>query len=144
MDRRHLSNDPNFSEPIIEVIRTIGHRHQEYCFRNIMFLLIDSDLFTTGQVTKVEQLPKTKGMNPRHARGDHDFCTSNSFKIQGRRAVHKTFIQSSQPAGPTAKTLRSPRIASSNHKEQKSYPNVESGISLPGQFRVRQRILPRH
>ena len=36
--------------------------------------------------------------------------------------MHKTFIQSSQPAGPTAKTLRSPRIASSNHKEQKPYP----------------------
>ena len=30
------SSDPNFSEPIIEVIRIIGHRHQEYCFRNIM------------------------------------------------------------------------------------------------------------
>ena len=63
-------------------------------------------------------------------------------KIQGCRIVHKTFLQSSQPASPTAKTLRSPRIASSNHKEQMPYPNMESAVSLPGRFRVRRRILP--
>ena len=53
-------------------------------------------------------------------------------KIQGCRVVHKTFLQSSQPASPTAKTLRSPRIASSNHKEQMPYSDVESAVSLPG------------
>ena len=58
MDRRHLlphrevsvrtENGPNFSEPIIEVIRIIGHRHQEYCFRNIMSSVIDLEPTTTS------------------------------------------------------------------------------------------------
>ena len=58
--KSYLSNDPSFSEPIIEVIRIIGHRHQEYCFRNIIFPLINSDLFTPGKDTKVEQLEPEK------------------------------------------------------------------------------------
>ena len=53
-------------------------------------------------------------------------------KIQGCRVVHKTFIQSSQPVSPAVKTLRSPRIASSNHKEQMLYSDVESAVSLLG------------
>ena len=58
--KTYLSNDPNFSEPIIEVIRIIGYRHPEYCFRNIVFPLINSDLFTPGRDTRVEQLEPEK------------------------------------------------------------------------------------
>ena len=58
--KSYLSNDPTFSEPIIEVIRIIGNCHQEYCFRNIIFPLINSELFAPGKDTKVEQLEPEK------------------------------------------------------------------------------------
>lgn len=51
-----LSFDAAVSEPIIELIRIIGYWNQEYCFRNIIFPLINSDLFATGKEIKVEQL----------------------------------------------------------------------------------------
>ena len=58
--KSYLSNDPSFSEPIIELIRIIGNRHREFCFRNIIFPLINSDLFMTGKDIKVEQLEPEK------------------------------------------------------------------------------------
>lgn len=58
--KSYLANDPTFSEPIIELIRIIGSRHREFCFRNIIFPLINSDLFVSGKDTKVEQLEPEK------------------------------------------------------------------------------------
>ena len=58
--KSYLSNDPTFSEPIIELIRIIGSGHREYCFRNIISPLINSDLFAPGKDTKVEQLEPEK------------------------------------------------------------------------------------
>ena len=52
----YLSSDPAFAEPIIELIRIIGFRFQDFCFRAITFPLINSDLFTSGRDIKVEQL----------------------------------------------------------------------------------------
>ena len=54
--KTYLSTDPTFSEPVIELIRIIGYHHQDYCFRTIIFPLINSDLFTAGKETKVEHL----------------------------------------------------------------------------------------
>ena len=39
----------NASESIIEVTRIIGHRYQGYRFGNIMFPLLNSDLFTPSK-----------------------------------------------------------------------------------------------
>ena len=58
--KSYLSNDPTYSEPIIELIRVIGYRQQEFCFRTIIFPLISSDLFSPGKDTKVEQLEPEK------------------------------------------------------------------------------------
>ncbi len=58
--KSYLSNDPLFSEPIIELIRIIGSGHREFCFRHIIFPLINSDLFAPGKDTKVEQLEPEK------------------------------------------------------------------------------------
>lgn len=58
--KSYLSHDPSFSEPIIELIRIIGSRHREFCFRHIIFPLINSDLFAPGRDTKVEQLEPEK------------------------------------------------------------------------------------
>ena len=52
----YLSTDPAFAEPIIELIRIIGFRFQEFCFRAIIFPLISSDLINSGREIKVEQL----------------------------------------------------------------------------------------
>ena len=58
--KSYLSNDPAYSEPIIELIRIIGYRQQEFCFRTIIFPLISSDLFSPGKDTKIEQLEPEK------------------------------------------------------------------------------------
>lgn len=58
--KSYLSNDPSFSEPIIELIRIIGYHQQEFCFRTIISPLISSDLFNSGKETKVEQLEPEK------------------------------------------------------------------------------------
>ncbi|KAK4697499.1 hypothetical protein P7C71_g582, partial [Lecanoromycetidae sp. Uapishka_2] len=58
--KSYLSNDPTFSEPIIEIIRIMGSRHREFCFRNIIFPLISSDLFVSGKDTRIEQLEPEK------------------------------------------------------------------------------------
>ena len=52
------------SKPIVEVIRIIGHRRQEYCFTNIIFPLINLRLSTPGKDTKVEQWPQGKKARP--------------------------------------------------------------------------------
>ena len=51
-----ISTDPMFAEPIIEFVRVIGFRYPEFCFRAIVFPLINSDLFNSGKEIKVEQL----------------------------------------------------------------------------------------
>lgn len=43
-------------EPLIELVRIIGHHYQEYCFSKIVFPLINSDLFAAGKEIKVDQL----------------------------------------------------------------------------------------
>ncbi|KAL9102959.1 MAG: hypothetical protein Q9163_001946 [Psora crenata] len=48
--------DAAVCEPLIELIRIIGYHHQEYCFRSVIFPLINSDLFATGKDIRVEQL----------------------------------------------------------------------------------------
>ena len=58
--KSYLSNDSSFSEPIIELIRIIGSGHREFCFRNIIFPLINSDLFAPGKETRIEQLEPEK------------------------------------------------------------------------------------
>ena len=54
--KAYLSTDPAFAEPIIELIRVIGFRCQDFCFRTIIFPLVNSDLFVSGKDIKVEQL----------------------------------------------------------------------------------------
>lgn len=58
--KTYISSDHGVSEAIIELIRIIGHRYQEYCFRNVIFPLMNSDLFVTGKDIKVDQLEPDK------------------------------------------------------------------------------------
>ena len=58
--RTYLSTDPSIAEPLIQIIRIIGFKHQDYCFRTIVFPLINADLFASGRELKVEQLEPEK------------------------------------------------------------------------------------
>ena len=54
--KTYLTTDPAFTEPIIELIRIIGYRYPEFCFKIIVFPLINSEIFTSSREIKVEQL----------------------------------------------------------------------------------------
>ena len=51
-----ISTDPLFAEPMVELIRIVGHRFPEFCFTKIIFPLINSEVFTPGREVKAEQL----------------------------------------------------------------------------------------
>ena len=54
--RSYLSTEPMIAEPLIQFIRILGYKHQELCFRNIIFPLINSELFAVGRELRVDQL----------------------------------------------------------------------------------------
>jgi hypothetical protein len=58
--RSYLSTDPSIAEPLIQIIRIIGFKHQDFCFRTIVFPLINADLFAIPRDLKVEQLEPEK------------------------------------------------------------------------------------
>ncbi|KAI9736430.1 MAG: Cell morphogenesis protein PAG1 [Claussenomyces sp. TS43310] len=58
--KTYLSTDPPIAEPLIEIIRIIGYKHQEFCFRIIVFPLINADMFAPGKELKIEQLEPEK------------------------------------------------------------------------------------
>ncbi|EQL01333.1 hypothetical protein G6O67_000600 [Ophiocordyceps sinensis] len=54
--RSVVSFDPAVTEPLIQIIRIIGFKYPEYCFRTIIFPLINAELFVANKELKVEQL----------------------------------------------------------------------------------------
>jgi hypothetical protein len=58
--RTYLSTDPSIAEPLIQIIRIIGFKHQDFCLRTIVFPLINADLFTSGRDLKIDQLEPEK------------------------------------------------------------------------------------
>lgn len=58
--RTYLTTDPVIAEPLIQIIRIIGFKHQDFCLRTIVFPLINADLFASGRELKVEQLEPEK------------------------------------------------------------------------------------
>jgi hypothetical protein len=58
--KTNLTTDAAVAEPLIQLIRIIGFRHQELCFRTIIFPLINSDLFTSGRDLRIEQMEPEK------------------------------------------------------------------------------------
>ncbi|OAQ89851.1 cell morphogenesis protein (PAG1) [Purpureocillium lilacinum] len=51
-----LSFDPAITDPLIQIIRIIGFKYPEYCFRTVIFPLINAELFVTNKELRVEQL----------------------------------------------------------------------------------------
>lgn len=125
--KSYLSNDPTFSEPIIELIRIIGSGHREYCFRNIIFPLINSDLFASNKDTKVEQLEPEKMVigiraflrivadfeNSEHRRPPFPRFSGGGLAMDPRTVPGAVYT--SQPSG-------SPKLASNQDIDQLSRP----------------------
>ncbi len=58
--RSYVSTEPSIAEPLIQLIRIIGYWQQELCFRNVIFPLINSELFAPGRDLRVDQLEPEK------------------------------------------------------------------------------------
>ncbi|KAF9885888.1 Cell morphogenesis protein PAG1 [Aspergillus nanangensis] len=58
--RSYLSTEPAVAEPLIQLLRMIGFKHPDVCFRNIIFPMINSDLFLSGRELKIEQMEPEK------------------------------------------------------------------------------------
>ena len=54
--RSIIASDAAVTEPLIEIIRIVGFRYPEYCFRNVIFPLVNADFFVTNKDLKVEQV----------------------------------------------------------------------------------------
>lgn len=50
------ASDTAVTEPLLQIIRIIGFRYPEYCFRTIIFPLISAELFMSNKELKVELL----------------------------------------------------------------------------------------
>ncbi|KAK5136574.1 hypothetical protein LTR08_002588 [Meristemomyces frigidus] len=56
-----ISTDPAIADPLIQLIRLIGYKHQDFCFRNIIFPLMNSELFSGPERDlKIENLDPEK------------------------------------------------------------------------------------
>ncbi|KAK4457324.1 cell morphogenesis N-terminal-domain-containing protein [Cladorrhinum samala] len=54
------ATDAAIIEPLIQIIRFVGYKHPEYCFKNIIFPLINADLFMSNKELRIEQLDPDK------------------------------------------------------------------------------------
>lgn len=54
--RTFSAGDTALTGPLIQVIRIIGYKYPEYCCKNIIFPLINAELFYSNKELKVEQL----------------------------------------------------------------------------------------
>ncbi|KAF2396502.1 hypothetical protein EJ06DRAFT_524485 [Trichodelitschia bisporula] len=58
--RSYISTDAAIAEPLIQLIRIIGYKYQDFCFRTIIFPLMNSDMFTSGKDLRIADLEPEK------------------------------------------------------------------------------------
>lgn len=51
-----ISTDPAVADPLIQLIRIIGHKHQDTCFRQIIFPLINAELILSSTDLRIDVL----------------------------------------------------------------------------------------
>lgn len=106
--RSLVASDTAVTEPLIQILRIIGFKYPEYCFRTVIFPLINADLFTTNKELKVEQLDPD-----RIVVGIRAFlCIMSDLEKgeQGRPPFPQTYDTPSAPERlPTSPILFSPR-----------------------------------
>ncbi|KAK4107028.1 hypothetical protein N656DRAFT_742598 [Canariomyces notabilis] len=111
--RTFSATDTLVIDPLIQIIRFVGYKHPEYCFRTVVFPLINADLFTSNKELKIEQLDPD-----RMVVGVRAFLTIMSDLEKGdkgRPPFPQSYAPSSPPerAPPTSPVLGSPRGAPS-------------------------------
>lgn len=58
-----ISTDPMIADPLIQLIRIIGFKHQDFCFRTIIFPLMNAELFS-GSSWGAEKDLKIENLDP--------------------------------------------------------------------------------
>lgn len=58
--RSLLSTDPSIADPLIQLIRIIGFKQQDLCFRSIIFPLMNAEVITSGKDRRIENLDPEK------------------------------------------------------------------------------------
>lgn len=58
--RSFLASDPWIADPLIQLIRIIGFKQPEYCFKTIVFPLVHADQFNSNSNLKIENLDPDK------------------------------------------------------------------------------------
>lgn len=54
--KSYLSTEANIAEPLIRIIRIIGFKYRDLCFKNIIFPLMNADTFVPGKELKADNL----------------------------------------------------------------------------------------
>lgn len=58
--RSLLSTEPSIADPLIQLIRIIGFKQQDMCFRSIIFPLMNAEVIITGKDRRIENLDPEK------------------------------------------------------------------------------------
>ncbi|KAI4148898.1 MAG: hypothetical protein LQ341_001454 [Variospora aurantia] len=54
--KSYYSIDTIFADPQVEILRIVGFRYPEFCFKSVIFPLMNADLFASGKDIKVDQI----------------------------------------------------------------------------------------
>lgn len=131
--KTYLSTEPAVAEPLIQLIRIIGFKHQDFCFRTIIFPLINSELFASGKDLRVEQLEPEKMVIG--IRAFLSIMSDLEKGDQGRPPFPQTFNNGSvvQPSSRSPDLL-SPRMSAESRpfvepsEERLSQPVITTGF----------------
>ncbi|KAF4126595.1 to cell morphogenesis protein PAG1 [Geosmithia morbida] len=130
-----VASDVSVTEPLIQIIRIIGFKYPEFCFRNVIFPLIGAELFASTKDLKVEQLDPD-----RIVVGIRAFlCIMSDLEKgeQGRPPLPQVYETSSVPERlPTSPAVGSTRfnISNVNSNSTDGAPSMrvaEENISRP-------------
>jgi len=108
--RTFNATDAAVIDPLIQIIRVIGYKYPEYCFRMVIFPLVNADQFTSNKDLRVEQLDPD-----RMVVGIRAFLAVMADLEKGEQG-QPPFPQSYSPSSlpervPTSPVLGSPRNA---------------------------------
>lgn len=125
--RSMLSFDPAITDPLIQIIRILGFKYPEYCFRTVIFPLINAELFVANKELRVEQLDPERIVVG--IRAFLSIMSDLEKGEQGRPPFPQYYDSPSSPERrPTSPVLSSPRngpLSSPSHAVR------EENISRP-------------
>ncbi|KAG5294075.1 cell morphogenesis protein PAG1 [Histoplasma capsulatum G186AR] len=58
--RTYLTTETAVAEPLTQLVRMVGYKHPDMCFRGVIFPLVNSDLIMSGKELKIEQMEPEK------------------------------------------------------------------------------------